>query len=96
MVEGDFQEEHVTDLMNVCDILSSLYSEYQEDERFEEFIAFNDIGLPLAYMVSNELCELTEEGTRYINETWKLFLEKLEVSDVGYEDLESLLESAES
>ncbi len=96
MVEGDFQEEHVTDLMNVCDILSSLYSEYQEDERFEEFIAFNDIGLPLAYMVSNELCELTEEGTRYINETWKLFLEELEVSDVGYEDLESLLESAES
>ncbi len=88
--------EQVTELMDVCDILSSLYSEYREDERFEEFISFNDIGLPLAYMVSSELCELTEEGVRYIKETWKLFLEELGVPDDGYEDLESLLETAES
>jgi len=95
-VDKDSEEERVTDLMDVCDILSALYSEYQEDERFGEFISFNDIGLPLAYMVSSELCELTEDGVRYIKETWKLFLEELGVPDIGYEDLESLLESAES
>ena len=84
-----------TSLIDMCDILSSLHSEYQDDERFEDFIEFNDIGLPLAYMVSSELCELTDEGERYIRETWKLFLEELDVPDRGYEDLDSLLEIAD-
>lgn len=85
----------MTDFSNICDILGDLYSNYKEDKNFGDFIEFNDLGLPLAYLTSENLCEPSDDGIRYVTETWDLFLAGLKVKDEGFEDLDQLLGFAE-
>ena len=85
----------MTDFSNICDILGDLYSNYKEDKNFGDFIEFNDLGLPLAYLTSENLCQPSDDGLRYVTETWELFLAGVKVKDEGFEDLDQLLEFAE-
>jgi hypothetical protein len=86
----------VTDFTKVCEILGLLYANYKEDEEFKDFIDFNDLGLPLAYFASERLCEVSDDGARYIMETWLLFLKGLGLEDTGvWDNLEDVFESAE-
>jgi hypothetical protein len=85
----------MTDFSNVCDILGELYANYKDDKEFSDFIEFNDLGLPLAYMVRENLAVPSDDGARYIVETWDLFLKSLNVEDSGFTDLDSVLESVE-
>lgn len=85
----------MTDFSSICDILGDLYSNYKEDKNFRDFIEFNDLGLPLAYLTSENLCEPSDDGIRYVTETWELFLAGLKVKDEGFEDLDQLLGFAE-
>lgn len=84
-----------TDFSNVCEILSDLWMEYREDEEFSDFIDYNDIGLPLAYAVTNSLATLTKQGQTMIEETWSLFLVGLDVEDTGFDSLDDILGIAE-
>ena len=83
----------MTDFSNVCDILGELYANYQDDKEFSDFIKFNDLGLPLAYMVRENLAVPSDDGAKYIVETWDVFLKSLNVEDSGFTDLDSVLES---
>jgi len=86
----------MTDFTNICEILGSLYANYKEDEECKDFIDFNDLGLPLAYFASERLCEVSDDGARYIMETWILFLKGLGLEDTGvWDNLEDVFESAE-
>jgi len=85
----------MTDFSNICEILGSLYANYKEDKDFTDFIEFNDLGLPLAYFVSENLCEPSVDGSRYITETWNLFLASLKIEDEGFDSLEELFSIAE-
>ena len=80
-----------TDFSKVCDILGTLYANYKEDEEFKDFIDFNDLGLPLAFLVSEDLCEVSDDGARYITETWTLFVHSLGLKDIGFDALDQML-----
>jgi len=62
-----------TDFRDICNILGALYLDYKKDEDLKDFIEYNDIGFPLAYLVSALLCEVGDEGVRLITESWNLF-----------------------
>jgi hypothetical protein len=81
-----------TDSSNIIDILGQLYIQYKGDKDFADFIDFNDIGLPLAYLASEGLCEPSDDGKRYILETWELFLTSLNLEDTGFVNLDQMLE----
>ena len=66
----------------------------RDDEAFEDFIEYNDVGLPLAYLSSENLCEVSDDGKRYILETWDLFLAALNIKDTGFDSLEEMLHAA--
>lgn len=83
-----------TDFVNKVSILGSLHSNYQGDENMADFMEFNDIGLPLAYFVAEKLAVVTDEGARFINETFDLFLEALAIEDTGFEFLDEVLAKA--
>ena len=83
----------MTDFSKVCEILGELYANYKDDEEFKDFIDFNDLGLPLAYFVGEKLCEVSDDGARYITETWNLFLAGLDIKDTGWNSLEEMFES---
>ena len=80
----------MTDFTNICEILGSLYANYKEDEDLKDFIEFNDLGLPLAYFVSEDLCQVSDDGARYITETWQLFLASMELEDTGWDSLDQM------
>lgn len=83
-----------TDFSDICKILGDFYTNYKEDADLKDFIEFNDLGLPLAYFTSELLCEITDDGTKYILETWELFLAALQIEDTGYKSLEEIFDKA--
>jgi hypothetical protein len=67
---------------NKCGILGELWINYKDDKQFGDFIEYNDLGLPLAYMIAEGLVkEITPLGEQYINETFTLFIAGLEINE---------------
>jgi hypothetical protein len=85
----------MTDFDSKCQILGDFYSQYRDEKDFEDFMEFNDLGLPLAYFVSQNLCDVSDDGVRYINETFDLFIASLEIQDTGFINLEDVFTEAE-
>ena len=79
-----------TDFSNKVEILGEFYQNYRDDEDLQDFIEFNDLGLPLAYLASEGLCSISDDGSKYINETWSLLLVALEIEDEGFESLNQI------
>lgn len=82
----------MTDFTNKLNILGAFYSTYRDDDgEIEDFFEFNDIGVPLAYLTSEGLCEISDDGKKYVAESWDVLLAFLGVEDVGFHSLEELL-----
>jgi hypothetical protein len=80
---------------NKVSILAELWMNYRDDEQLKDFIEYNDLGLPMAYFLMNELLLPTKQSEIYINETYDLLLSSLGVDDVDYESLDELLGASE-
>jgi len=76
-----------------AEILADLWMNYRNDEEFEDFIEYNDLGLPLAYAISTEVVKSTDLAEKFIDETFDLLLAGLEIEDTGFESLDDLLGS---
>jgi hypothetical protein len=83
-----------TDFSKIRDILGQFYFNYRDDKELKYFIEFCDIGLPLAFLGSEGLCEINDDGNMYIAETWEMFLSALDIPDEGFDTLEQVLERA--
>lgn len=77
-----------------CIILADLWANYKEDKEFKDFVSFNDIGLPLSYFTAEKLCDPSDEGVRFIDETFDLLLQALDIEDTGFEFLDEVLTRA--
>jgi hypothetical protein len=85
----------MTDFSNKIKILADLWINYRDEEDFEDFCDYNDLGLPLAYLTDNGLATPSELGNKYIAETFDLLLVSLKISeDTGFEDLDEMLGKA--
>lgn len=74
-----------------CDILADFWVAYKGDEDFENFISYNDLGLPLAYSISTGIVEKTDKAKNFVNETFDVLLESLGLDDEGYISLDELI-----
>ena len=83
-----------TTFQNKCNILSELWMNYRHDDNFTDFISYNDLGLPLAYILSSGIANATEASERFVGETFNLLLSSLEVDDTGFETLDDIFMSA--
>jgi hypothetical protein len=66
--------------------------DYRDDEEFKDFIEYNDLGLPLAYALSEGMFEKTEIVSTFINEAFDILLGGLGLEDTGFESLEDMLD----
>lgn len=74
------------------EILADLWMNYRGDEEFNDFVEYNDLGLPLSYAVVNQIAKVTPAGEKLISETFDLLLAGLDVSeDTGFDNLDDLL-----
>jgi hypothetical protein len=86
-----------TTLTNKAIILAELWLDYRNEEDFEDFVKYNDLGLPLAYALSNGIIEPTEKATGFIEEAFQLLLAGVSnelLEDTGFTSLEELLDTA--
>jgi len=81
------------DFANKITILAELWMNFRDDEQLKDFIEYNDLGLPLAYFLMNELVLPTNQAEVYINETYDLFVKSLGAEDLDYQSLDELLGS---
>jgi hypothetical protein len=89
-------EQTETTFEDKASILADLWLNYRQDVEFADFIEYNDIGLPLAYAIANDIVKTTDIATRFIEETFALLLEGLDIEeDTGFENLDDLLGTAE-
>ena len=86
----------MTNIETQIAILADFYINYKGDKQLKDFMEFNDLGLPLAYLTSEGLCEPTEIAVAYIEETFSILLATMGVEDIGFESLEHLLSTAEN
>ena len=69
--------------------IGQLWIEFRNDEDFSAFMDYNDLGCPMAYMMAEGLIkELTPIGEEMITETFKMFLELVNVTE---EEIDSVL-----
>ena len=80
---------------NKCAILSDIWLNYRTDTQFVDFIEYNDLGLPLAYAISEGIVDSTDIASGFVNETFDLLLAGLGAEDTGFEHLDDLMSSVE-
>jgi hypothetical protein len=86
------EENEPTPIEVRCDILSELWIDYRHQEDFKDFIDYNDLGLPMAFMLAESLVSATPQAHTIINETFDLFLASLGIKeDGGYDNLDDIL-----
>lgn len=85
----------MTPFSNKTAILSELWMNYRDDDEFIDFIEYNDLGLPLAYMLENAIVKALGPAEELVNETFTLLLAGVGVEDTGFETLDDVLEAAD-
>jgi hypothetical protein len=82
-----------TNFETKCAILSDLWLNYKDNDELEDFVEYNDLGLPLAYLIHTDLVAVTETGMPYVDETFNLLCTALGLdSDEEYTSLNELME----
>ena len=81
-----------TNFETKCEILSDLWLNYKDEAELRDFVEYNDLGLPLAYLIHTNLVTINESGIPYIDETFNLLCEGVGVDlDGEYESLNELM-----
>jgi hypothetical protein len=73
-------------------ILGQLWINYKMEDEWVDFVEYNDLGLPLAFAFAEGIINQTPSLEQYINETWDLLLEGMELDDTGFEDFTELVD----
>ena len=82
----------MTSKQNKTTILADLWLNYRDDEEFQDFVEYNDLGLPLSYAIANGIVETNATVEKFIDESWDLLLAGLGMEDTGFESLDQLLD----
>jgi hypothetical protein len=85
----------MTTFENKCGILADLWLNFRYEDEYKDFLAYNDLGLPLAYAITSDIVSVTDRATAFVEETFANLLTSLGLDeDTGYEDLDTLLSDA--
>ena len=68
-----------------CKVLGELwlFHSHTKDEVWSEFMEYADLGLPMAYMADMGMITIKAESKHYINETWSIFCEMIDIDPDG-------------
>lgn len=88
----DISTGHKTLFLQKAEILADLWMNHRENKTFKDYIAYNDLGLPLAYCYANSIVtELNGLANVYVEEAFDLLLSALQLEDSGFLNLDELL-----
>ena len=73
------------------EILAELWMDYRDEEYFADFMTYADLGLPLSYLLRENVVTRNPETDRFIGDTWEMFLSLVALEDTGFETLGDVL-----
>lgn len=75
-----------------CEILAELWLNHKTDANFIDFVEYNDLGLPIAYAIANNVVEPKPMAETFVNETFDQLCEELGlVNDINWVNLDQML-----
>ena len=74
-------EEYLTPFSSKCEILTELWLAHRDDEAFSSIIEYGDLGIPLAFAISQSIVEETPIAKDYIEDVWQALLGLLEIDE---------------
>jgi hypothetical protein len=77
-------------------ILGQVWMQHKTDDEMADFFEYNDIGVPLAFAFAEGIVNHTPTLEQYVNESFALLLEALNIEDAGFEDLQDLWDALEA
>lgn len=84
-----------TDYSKQIEILHEVFYNHSDEELFEGFVSFNDLGLPLAHGIHEGIVQSTPRAEELIKETFGLLLSLFGIDeDEGFESLEQIIKVA--
>ena len=85
-----------TNFENKCSILSELWLNYRDDKDFQDFVKYNDIALPLSFIIAEGIVDNPGEmAESFVDETFNLLLKAVGIEDLGFETLDGILKKVE-
>lgn len=85
----------MTPFEDMCEILAEFWIDYRDMEDLKEFVGYNDLGLPLAYFINEDIAITTPAAEAYINETFNFLVAALGIDDkVSYQSLDEMFDAA--
>jgi hypothetical protein len=86
----------MTDFKIKCKILSDLWQNKNKDSDWADFFEYNDVGLPLAFIIEDEIAAPTKVTMKYIDETFALLIDVLELDSKSknWESLKQMLKAS--
>jgi len=87
-------ETTTTPFSNKCQILGELWLRYRTDPEFEDFLEYNDLGIPIAYAIANNIVKSTEMAEKFVEESFDLLLASMDMEDDNWDNLDELLSMA--
>jgi hypothetical protein len=86
-------QQSTTEFQDKTSILADVWLNYRDEEMFDDFIEYNDLGLPLAYLVDSGVVEAkSDQAKAFINETFALLLAGVGIEDTGFTTLDEILD----
>jgi hypothetical protein len=96
-MEGVDDRDGLTSFETMCSILAELWSNYRQDKELQDFVEYNDLGLPLAFLIDASLVDASPIAKDYVVETWQIFLAALGLeNDIEWKSLEQIFKYSEN
>jgi hypothetical protein len=86
--------DNITTLADRAHILGKFWINERDNDVFDEYMEYNDLGLPLAYSLSEGIIETNALVEAHINDSFDMLLTVLKVEDTGFTDYNDILEAA--
>lgn len=82
------------ELIDKARILVEFIQRYFADDEYDDFFDYNDLGVPMAVMIVNDLVTLTDEGKNLLNETYLEMCAAIGCdNNADYTDLDDMFDS---
>ena len=80
------------ELIDKANILVEFIQDYSNDNDYDDFFIYNDLGLPIAICYVNNLIDFKNDGEELINETYSELCDLFNADEnEDYESLEDLI-----
>ncbi len=80
-----------TPIETQASILAELWMDYRDEVYFTDFMAYADLGLPLSYLLTENVVTRNPETDKFVGDTWEMFLSLVALEDTGFETLGDVL-----